>query len=121
MMNQFMLTIPKELIEAARIDGASEIGIFFKIVLPQMGSAISALAIFTFSWSWEEFLWPLIITNSDRVRTLPVGLQYFSEQYGVNIHWQMSGAFVAILPVLIMFFILQKQFVEGIALTGMKG
>lgn len=120
LMNQFMATLPNELIEAARIDGASEIGIFFRIILPQMGSSLSALAIFTFSWSWEEFLWPLIVTNSDKARTLPVGLQYFSEQYGVNIHWQMAGAFVAILPVLIMFFLLQKQFVEGIALTGMK-
>jgi len=120
LMNQFMATLPNELIEDARIDGASEIGIFFRIILPQMGSSLSALAIFTFSWSWEEFLWPLIVTNSDKARTLPVGLQYFSEQYGVNIHWQMAGAFVAILPVLIMFFLLQKQFVEGIALTGMK-
>ncbi|KKC30558.1 carbohydrate ABC transporter permease [Caldanaerobacter subterraneus] len=121
LMNQFMLTIPNELIEAARIDGASEGRIFFTIVIPQLKPAISALAIFTFSWSWEEFLWPLIVTNSDRVRTLPVGLQYFSEQYGINIHWQMAGAFVAILPVLIVFFIMQKQFVEGITLTGLKG
>jgi multiple sugar transport system permease protein len=121
LMHQFMLTIPNELIEAARIDGASEVRIFFTIVLPQLKSAISTLTIFTFSWSWEEFLWPLIISNSDRVRTLPVGLQYFSEQYGINIHWQMAGAFVAVLPVLIVFFIMQKQFVEGITLTGMKG
>lgn len=121
LMRQFMLGLPDELSEAARIDGASEVVVFARVVLPQVKPALSALAIFTFSWVWEEFLWPIIITNSDATRTLPVGLQYFAEQYGTRIDLQMAGAFLAVLPVLIVFFILQRQFVEGITLTGLKG
>lgn len=120
LMRQFLLTIPDELVEAARIDGCSEWRIFFQIVLPQVRPALAALAIFTFTATWEEFLWPLIISNSDLTRTLPVGLQFFNEQYGLNIHWQMAGALFAIAPILIVFFLLQRQFVEGISLTGMK-
>lgn len=121
LMKQFMTSVPNELIESARIDGLSEGSIFLRIVLPLVKPAISTLTIFTFSWSWEEFLWPLVITNSDKVRTLPVGLQFFSEQYGSNVHWQMAGAFAAVIPVIIVFFTMQKQFIEGIALTGLKG
>jgi len=121
LMRQFILTIPTELLDAARIDGASELRIFWQIVLPLTRPALSALAIFTFFGNWEEFLWPLIVSSSHATRTLPVGLQAFSEQYGTNTHWQMAGALIATLPVLVLFFVLQKQFVEGITLTGMKG
>mgnify|MGYP000906750106 CR=1 FL=1 len=121
LLRQFMLTIPTELIEVARIDGASEPRIFCTIVLPNAKQALSALAIFTFAWNWEEFLWPLIISSSSASRTIPIGLQSFAEQYGSNVHWQMAGAVVAVVPLLIVFMILQKQFVEGIALTGIKG
>ncbi|WP_448593945.1 carbohydrate ABC transporter permease [Thermoflexus hugenholtzii] len=121
LMRQFMLTIPSDLIDAARIDGASEWRIFWAIMLPLVRPALAALAIFTFLGAWEEFLWPLIITSSDASRTIPVGLQFFSEQYGTNIHWQMAGALIAALPMLVVFFLLQRQIIEGIALTGMKG
>jgi multiple sugar transport system permease protein len=121
LMRQFFLTIPSELMDAARIDGASELRIFLQVALPLTQSALSALTIFTFLGNWEEFLWPLIVSASNASRTLPVGLQSFSEQYGTNTHWQMAGALIATLPVLLLFFILQKQFVEGITLTGMKG
>jgi len=121
LMRQFFLTIPSELMDAARIDGASELRIFLQVALPLTQSALSALTIFTFLGNWEEFLWPLIVSASNASRTLPVGLQSFSEQYGTNSHWQMAGALIATLPVLLLFFILQKQFVEGITLTGMKG
>jgi multiple sugar transport system permease protein len=121
LMTQFMSLIPTSILEAAWMDGAGELSIFFKIVMPQMGPPMAALTIFTFSWSWEEFLWPLIVTTSDKVRTLPVGLQFFSEQYGANVHWQMAGSFLAIIPVLIIFFFMQKHFVESIAMTGVKG
>lgn len=120
LMRQFMRTVPDEIVEAGRIDGCSEFQIFWRLVLPQTRPALAALGIFTFTNTWEEFLWPLIITNSDLTRTLPVGLQYFNEQYGLNIHWQMAGAMFAILPVLLVFFLLQKHFVEGITLTGLK-
>lgn len=120
LMRQFISGIPDELIEAARIDGASEGTILLRVVLPNTRPALSALAIFTFSWAWEEFLWPLLVSSSDATRTLPVGLQYFSEQYGLNIHWQMAGALLAVAPVLIVFLLMQRQFIEGITLTGMK-
>ncbi len=120
LMRQFMRTIPTDLIEAARIDGASEPRIFFTIVLPLTRPALAALAIFTLVANWEEFLWPLIVTNSDASRTLPVGLQSFSDQYIANIHWQMAGATVAVAPLLVAFFIFQRQFIQGIALTGLK-
>lgn len=121
LMRQFMLGLPDELSEAARIDGANEGVVFMRVVLPQVKPALSALAIFTFSWVWEEFLWPIIITNSDATRTVPVGLQYFAEQYGTRIDLQMAGALLAVLPVLVVFLILQRQFVEGITMTGLKG
>lgn len=120
LMRQFMRTIPTDLIEAARIDGASEPRIFFTIVLPLTRPALAALAIFTLVANWEEFLWPLIVTNSDASRTLPVGLQSFSDQYIANIHWQMAGATVAVAPLLVAFFLFQRQFIQGIALTGLK-
>ncbi len=121
LMRQFILTIPNELLDAARIDGASEFRIFWQIALPLTRPALSALAIFTFLGNWEEFLWPLIVSASDATRTLPVGLQSFSAEYGANTNWQMAGALVATLPVLLLFFVLQRQFIEGITLTGMKG
>lgn len=121
LMRQFIRTIPDELVEAARIDGASEPRIFLTVILPLIRPALAALAIFTFVASWEEFLWPLIVSNSDRSRTLPVGLQVFNEQYGANIHWQMAVALIASLPMILLFLFFQRQFIRGIALTGLRG
>lgn len=121
LMRQFIRVIPNELLDAARMDGASELRVFWQIVLPLTRPALAALAIFTFLGNWEEFLWPLIVSSSDGSRTLPVGLQTFAEQYGTNTNYQMAGALIATVPVLILFFMLQKQFIEGIALSGMKG
>ncbi|MDR5696018.1 MAG: carbohydrate ABC transporter permease [Armatimonadota bacterium] len=120
LMRQFMQTIPTELIEAARIDGASELRIFWTILLPLVKPALAALGIFTLVGNWEEFLWPLIVTTSDASRTIPVGLQRFSEQYMSNIHWQMAAATVAVTPLIIAFLLFQRQFIQGIALTGLK-
>jgi multiple sugar transport system permease protein len=120
LMRQFMLSIPTDLIEAARIDGAGEIRIFLQIVIPLVKPALSALAILTLVVNWEEFLWPLVITNSDASRTLPVALQSFAEQYAVNTHWQMAGATIAILPLVIVFLVFQRHFIRGIAMTGLK-
>lgn len=120
LMRQFMLTLPTDLIEAARIDGASEPVIFWRIILPLVRPALAALGIFTLVVNWEEFLWPLIVTNTDAVRTLPVGLQAFSNQYMSNIHWQMAGAVVAAAPLIGAFLLFQRQFIQGIALTGLK-
>ncbi len=120
LMRQFIQTIPTELIEAARMDGASEPRIFWMVVLPLIRPALAALGIFTLVGNWEEFLWPLIVTSSDASRTIPVGLQRFSEQYMSNIHWQMAGATVAVAPLIVAFFFFQRQFIQGIALTGLK-
>jgi len=120
LMRQFMRTVPSELIEAARIDGAGEPYIFVRIVLPLVRPALAALGIFTLVGNWEEFLWPLIVTTSEASRTLPVGLQSFSEQYMSNIHWQMAGAMIAVAPLVVAFFLFQRQFIQGIALSGLK-
>lgn len=120
LMRQFMQTIPNDLIEAARIDGAGEPRIFWTVVLPLVRPALAALAIFVVVANWEEFLWPLIISSSDRSRTLPVGLQSFADQYMSYVHWQMAGALIAIVPLIVVFFLFQRQFIQGIALTGMK-
>lgn len=120
LMRQFMQTIPNDLIEAARIDGAGELRIFWTVVLPLVRPALAALAIFVVVANWEEFLWPLIISSSDRSRTLPVGLHSFADQYMSYVHWQMAGALIAILPLIVAFFLFQRQFIQGIALTGMK-
>ncbi|WP_206431636.1 carbohydrate ABC transporter permease [Deinococcus psychrotolerans] len=121
LMRQFISDLPSELIEAARIDGASEPRILMSVILPLLGPALAALTILEFSSAWEEFLWPSIITSSDATRTIPIGLQYFAEQYGTRIDLQMAGSTLAALPVILGFLLLQKQFIEGIALTGVKG
>jgi multiple sugar transport system permease protein len=121
MMRQFMLGVPKPLIEAARIDGASEPYIFGKIMLPLCKPAIAALAIFAFLGSWDNFLWPLIVINSKQLWTLPIAMSRFTEQYISQTHLQMAGASIMFIPVLIVFLLMQRNFIEGIALSGLKG
>ncbi|HIQ04882.1 MAG TPA: carbohydrate ABC transporter permease [Anaerolineae bacterium] len=121
LMRQYIHSIPTELIDAARIDGASEPGIFLRIILPLCQPALSALTIFTFMWNWESFLWPLVITNSDRMFTLPIGLAMFSGRYLTRYDLQMAAACITTAPVLLVFFLLQQRFIEGITMTGMKG
>lgn len=120
LMRQYMLTIPDELIHAARIDGASELRIFWSVVLPLTKPALATVAIFSFLGSWEEFLWPLIVTNDDTARTLPVGLQTFSSLYSAQVQYQMAGAVIATLPMIVAFMLFQRQIIAGIALTGLK-
>jgi len=121
LMRQHMLAMPDELIEAARIDGASEIGIFWRIVLPINQPALSALAIFSFMWNWNSFLYPLLVANRDEMRTLPIGLASFESAYSTNYPQLMAVSVLAILPVLIVFFVLQQKFIESMTLTGIKG
>ena len=121
MMTQFMQSIPDELIDAARVDGASELRIYWQIMLPLVRRALAALAIFRFMWSWNDFLWPVIIINSTANKTLPIGLAYFEEDHRTNYGMLMAAATMAVVPVLIVFFAMQKQFVAGITLTGLKG
>jgi multiple sugar transport system permease protein len=121
LMTQFMQTIPDELVDAARVDGASEVRIYWQIMLPLVRPALAALAIFRFMWSWNDFLWPVIIINSTENKTLPIALAYFEEDHRTNYNMLMAAATFVILPVLCVFFLMQKQFVAGITLTGLKG
>jgi multiple sugar transport system permease protein len=123
LMRQYMLSLPDELLDAARIDGASEFGIYWRIVLPLVGPALGALAILAFVYQWNSFLWPLIVIRSTELATIPIGLnslrEYASQPEVINL--QMAGATAAIVPVLIVFALFQRWFVQGIALTGLKG
>lgn len=121
LMRQAILGIPDELLESARMDGASELTIFTQIVLPLIKAPIIALTIFTFIGAWNEFMWPLIMTTDDTVRTLTVGLSTMGAQYNPNFGQIMAATTLTFLPSFILYLILQKKFVEGITLTGMKG
>ncbi|MGH2561111.1 MAG: carbohydrate ABC transporter permease [Thermomicrobiales bacterium] len=119
LMRQFMLSIPDDYLDAARVDGASEFGIFFRIVLPLSGPGLTTLAIITFVTYWDEFLWPLVVTTTDQYRPITVGLAKFQEQYGTQWHLLMAGAVVAALPVVILFLVLQRRFF--VAMGGLSG
>lgn len=121
LMKQFMEGIPSELLDAARIDGVSEFGLFWRIAMPLVRPALAALCIFTFLGNWNAFLWPVIITEKMNMRTIPVGLAFFSGEAGASWELIMAGAAMATIPVLIVFLIFQRQIIKGIALTGLKG
>ena len=120
LMRQYMQSIPSDLIDAARVDGASEIRIFLKIVLPLAKPALSALAIFTLVASWESFLWPLLVISSPDKYTLPLGLAQFSGRFVTRVELQMAASTLTILPLLIVFLVMQRRFIEGMATAGMK-
>jgi multiple sugar transport system permease protein len=119
-MRQFIITIPDDLLEAAKMDGAKEGFLYFKIILPLCRPALSTIAIFTFTGSWNSFLWPLIIAQDERMYTLPVAISVLAGQYGENIAIQMAGSCIVIAPILVFFIFAQRYFIKGIALTGMK-
>lgn len=121
LLRQFFLTIPRELEDAARVDGASDLVIFFRVILPLSRPALATLAIFTFMGSWKDFLWPLIVTNRIDMRTVEVGISNFNSLYATDWPHQMAAAVVVMLPVIIVFLLAQKHFVRGITLTGLKG
>ncbi len=121
LMRQFFMGVPNDLIDAARIDGFSEFRIFWKIALPLVKPALAALCIFTFLGNWNAYIWPLIVVRSEEMRTLPVGIAFFSSEAGSAFHLIMAAAAMATIPVIIVFVIFQRQIIEGIALTGVKG
>jgi multiple sugar transport system permease protein len=121
LMRQFMMGIPDDLIDAARVDGQGELRIFLTVVLPLVAPAIATLAIFNFIGNWNAFLWPLIAASKPRMFTLPVGLANFSGEAGSDWHYIMTGATVAMLPLILVFIVFQKQIVRGIAMSGLKG
>ena len=121
LLRQFFKSIPRELEDASKIDGCSYWRIYWNVMLPLSKPALATLGIFVFMWSWNNFLWPLLIINSLEMKTLPLGLAYFLGQYTVYWNLLMVGATIALAPVLIVFFLAQRYFIEGITLTGLKG
>jgi multiple sugar transport system permease protein len=121
MLRQFFRTLPIELEEAARIDGASRLGILFKIVLPLSGPALATLAVITFMWTWNDFLWPLITIYHDQNMTLQLGLATFQGAHQTNTNLLMAANVMSMVPVLLLFFVAQRYFIRGIATTGLKG
>ncbi len=121
LMRQFMQEIPDALIEAARIDGASELRIFARVVMPLCGPALATLAILTFLGSWNNFLWPLVVAQTADMYTLPVALSLYSVgQNATNYGVLLAGSVLIIVPVLLLFVLLQRYFIQGIAVTGIK-
>lgn len=121
LMKQFFETVPNDFLEAARIDGLNEFQIWWKIALPLVTPALSALAIFTFLGNWTAFFWPLIVTTSQEFYTLPVGLTSFAIEQSIQWEKIMTGAALATIPTLIVFLVLQRFIVRGIMLAGLKG
>jgi multiple sugar transport system permease protein len=120
LMRQFFLTLPRDLSDAARIDGAGPLVIFTRVALPLVRPALAALAIFTFLRSWNEFTWPLIAISRNDMMTLPVALSRLFGSFFVEYGIVMAGATVAALPLILVFIVAQRQIIEGVALTGMK-
>ena len=121
LMKQFYEGVPSELCEAARIDGLTEYGIWFRIMLPLSKPALSTLTIFTFVSTWNDFLGPLIYLTKNELKTIQIGLRMFISQYSAEYGLIMAASVIALIPVLIVFLSLQKYFVQGVASTGIKG
>ena len=121
LMRQFMEGIPDELLEAARIDGCGELGIFCRVVLPMSRPVVVSLVVFTFITSWNDFIWPLILVTQDKMKTLTLALSMLQSNYGTNYGLVMAGATMAFVFPFVLYCFLQKEFVEGIALSGIKG
>jgi len=120
LLRQFFMTLPESLEEAAILDGASYFRIYWNIILPLAGPALATLAIFSFRGAWNDFLWPLIVINSENMKPLSVGLASFHGLYETNWPLLMAASTVALIPIVIVFVVAQKYFVQGIAMTGLK-
>jgi multiple sugar transport system permease protein len=120
LFRQFMSTIPDELLEAARLDGASELRVFIQVVLPISRPILAVQGILTFIAGWNSFLWPLIIANDENLYTLSVGLSLLKGQYGGNYALQMAGSTFMVIPIVVIFIIFQKHIIDGYTISGMK-
>jgi multiple sugar transport system permease protein len=120
LLRQFLLGIPRDLEEAAQLDGCGRWTIYWRVILPLARPALATLAIFSFLGSWNDFMWPLIITNEIAMRTLPIGITIFQGRYTTEYGVMMAAATVATLPVILAFLLFQKQIIKGIALSGLK-
>jgi len=121
LVRQYARSIPDELLEAARIDGASEARIFFQIVLPMLKPVLVTLAIFTFMGAWNDFMWPLIVLTDQEHYTLPVALASLSREHIMDVEMMMAGAVITVVPVLALFLLLQRYYIQGLLLGSVKG
>jgi ABC-type glycerol-3-phosphate transport system permease component len=121
LLRQFFMTIPKELEDAARIDGCSYFRIYWQIILPLTKPALATVVIFTFMGVWNDFLGPLLYLQDPEKYTLAIGLQVFLTQHGADWGLLMAASTMVVLPIIVIFFFTQKQFIQGIVLTGLKG
>ncbi|MFI6325547.1 carbohydrate ABC transporter permease [Nonomuraea sp. NPDC050556] len=119
-LRQYFLTIPRELDEAARIDGCSDLGIYRRVILPLSGPALLTLGLFHFMYNWNDLLWPLVFTTDTDMQTLPAGLALFMGEHVIEYGLLMAGAVLTLLPMVAAFLLVQRRFIEGIATTGMK-
>jgi multiple sugar transport system permease protein len=117
---QFVEAIPSDLMESGRVDGAPELCIFFQIIVPEIRPVLSALAIFTFMGNWNNYLWPLVAINDMEKMTVPLALYYFNTAHIAQFNVVMAAATLIMIPVIIVYLIFQKQFIEGLAMTGIK-
>ncbi|MCD6267963.1 MAG: carbohydrate ABC transporter permease [Thermotogaceae bacterium] len=119
-LRQFFLTIPKDLEDAAKIDGCGYFRILFNVIIPNSRAAIGTISLFVFLTHWRSYLWPLVITNSTEMRTLPIGLKYFVEEGATQYHLMMAAALMAIVPVLVVYVLAERHLVRSTTLTGLK-
>jgi multiple sugar transport system permease protein len=119
-MRQFFLSLPRDLEDAGRLDGVSEFGIWRRIMMPLAWPAVLTLGLFNLLYNWNDLLWPLVVTTDENMRTLPAGLALFKGQHSAEYGLLMAGAILALLPMMVAFFLVQRRFVEGIATTGLK-
>jgi multiple sugar transport system permease protein len=119
-LRQYFLTIPRELDEAARIDGSSDLGIYRRVILPLSGPALLTLGLFHFMYNWNDLLWPLVFTTDTDMQTLPAGLALFMGEHVIEYGLLMAGAVLTLLPLVAAFLLVQRRFIEGIATTGMR-
>ena len=121
LMREAIAGIPDDYIDAARIDGSSEIGIFFRIILPMVKPSLAALAVIKFLWTWNEFFWPLVITNSEEMKVITLGLASFNTMYYIEHNLATAGAMVSVIPIIILYLAFQKWVVKAVVMSGVKG
>jgi multiple sugar transport system permease protein len=121
LMRQSIEMIPNDYIDAARIDGASDLRIFFSVVLPSVKPAIATLLIIKFMWSWNEFFWPMVVTTSQHMRVITIGVMSFTNMYYIDYNLLTAAAVISILPILVIFVTLQRWVVQAVVMSGLKG
>ena len=121
LMRQYIISIPSELIDAARIHGCREFGIYWRVIMPLSLPGLATLGIITFTGQWRDLLWPLIVASDDAMKTLPVGLAGFATQFRTDYGVQMAGALLSVLPVMVVFLALQRYFIRGLSEGALKG